>query len=146
MVVALIALFVALGGAAVAAIKLPRSSVGTAQLVNGAVTGSKLGNAAVTSVKVRDHSLLAKDFRVGQLSSGAQHSYHYRVSGTCRAARERARLRRGWRTGARGVGFDQERCPSRARRRQRDERSRPRSDWAARPCLPRSQSSPRAAS
>jgi hypothetical protein len=55
MVVALIALFVALGGAAVAAIKLPRNSVGTAQLVNGAVTGSKLGNAVVTSVKVRDH-------------------------------------------------------------------------------------------
>jgi hypothetical protein len=70
MVVALIALFVALGGAAVAAIKLPRNSVGTAQLVNGAVTGSKLGNAVVTSVKVRDHSLLAKDFRVGQLSVG----------------------------------------------------------------------------
>ncbi|HWJ51331.1 MAG TPA: hypothetical protein VNR42_09940 [Solirubrobacteraceae bacterium] len=51
-----------------------------------------------------------------------ERSYHYRFSGTCRAARERARLRRGWHTGARGVGFDQERCPSRARGRQRDDR------------------------
>jgi hypothetical protein len=72
MTVALIALFVALGGAAVAAIKLPRNSVGKAQLQNGAVTGSKLGNGVVTSVKVRDHSLLAKDFQVGQLVAGAQ--------------------------------------------------------------------------
>ena len=42
MCVALIALFVALGGTGYAAISFPRDSVGTAQLQNGAVTKSKI--------------------------------------------------------------------------------------------------------
>ncbi len=47
LVISLIALFVALGGTSYAAINaLPRNSVGTAQIKNGAVTGAKL-NAAV---------------------------------------------------------------------------------------------------
>jgi hypothetical protein len=50
MVVALVALFVALGGGAYAATKLPKNSVGTIQVING--------------------SLLAKDFRKGQVPKG----------------------------------------------------------------------------
>jgi hypothetical protein len=72
MMVALLALFVSLGGVGYAATQLPRNSVGTAQLRANAVTGAKLANGAVTSSKVGDHSLLARDFRSGQLPSGAQ--------------------------------------------------------------------------
>jgi hypothetical protein len=57
MVVACAALLVALGGVAFAAARLPAGSVGTAQLRNN----------AVTSAKVRDGSLLATDFKVGQI-------------------------------------------------------------------------------
>ena len=59
-VVAYLALFLALGGTAFAAASLPRHSVGTAQLRNGAVTGSK----------VRNGSLSASDFRSGSLPKG----------------------------------------------------------------------------
>jgi hypothetical protein len=62
LVVACIALFVALAGTGVAAVVLvPKNSVGTAQLRNG----------AVVSAKVKDHSLAAKDFAKGQLPAGA---------------------------------------------------------------------------
>ena len=70
LVVAMAALFVALSGTAYAAVELPRNSVGTAQLRSGAVTTTKLHNGAVTSNKVLLHSLLAKDFRAGQLPNG----------------------------------------------------------------------------
>jgi hypothetical protein len=72
MVVALIALFIALGGGAYAASRLPRHSVGTRQLKRGAVTGGILHKNAVTSAKVKDHSLLARDFKPGQLPAGAK--------------------------------------------------------------------------
>lgn len=57
-----IALFVALGGASYAAVKIPKSSVGNAQLKKNAVTGSK----------VKTGSLQADDFRAGQLPQGPQ--------------------------------------------------------------------------
>jgi hypothetical protein len=60
-VVACLALFIALGGASYAAFKLPKNSVGTKQLKNG----------AVTEAKVKDGSLLSKDFKAGQLPGGA---------------------------------------------------------------------------
>jgi hypothetical protein len=72
MVVALLALFVALGGTSYAALNLPRNSVGTRQLKKNAVTAAKLHKNAVTSVKVKAHSLLAKDFESGQLPAGPQ--------------------------------------------------------------------------
>jgi hypothetical protein len=72
MMVALLALFVSLGGVGYAATQLPRNSVGTGQLRANAVTGAKLADGAVTSSKVADHSLRAKDFRSGQLLSGAR--------------------------------------------------------------------------
>lgn len=50
MMVALVALFVALGGGAYAATKLPKNSVGTNQVING--------------------SLLAKDFKKGLIKRG----------------------------------------------------------------------------
>jgi hypothetical protein len=59
-VTATLALFVALSGSAYAAIKLPANSVGTAQL----------RDKAVTSSKVLDGSLLAADFKAGQLPAG----------------------------------------------------------------------------
>jgi hypothetical protein len=61
MVVAMLALVFALTGTGIAAVAaLPRNSVGTRQLRNGAVVSSK----------VRNHSLLARDFRRGQLPRG----------------------------------------------------------------------------
>jgi hypothetical protein len=70
--VALLALFVALGGTTYAATTLPKNSVGTRQLRHGAVTGAKLHKSAVTAVKVKAHSLLASDFEAGQLPAGPQ--------------------------------------------------------------------------
>ncbi len=55
------ALFVALGGASYAAVKIPKNSVGNTQLRKD----------AVTSTKVKDRSLLATDFKTGQLPRGA---------------------------------------------------------------------------
>ncbi len=64
-VIASIALFVALGGAAVAA-GLPRNSVGPNQIKRGAVTTAKLRKAAVRSGK-----LAPKAVTVGKLGPGA---------------------------------------------------------------------------
>src|SRR5882672_4299471 len=61
-VIATVALFLALGGGAYAATAIPAGSVGTVQLREGAVTGKK----------IRDASLLAKDFAPGQLQQGTQ--------------------------------------------------------------------------
>ena len=60
-VMATIAVFIALGGGAYAAVHLPKNSVGTRQIKKG----------AVVSAKVKDGSLLGKDFKAGQLPSGA---------------------------------------------------------------------------
>jgi hypothetical protein len=47
-VIALVALFVALGGTGYAALKLPKNSVGTKQLKNNAVTGAKVKNGSLS--------------------------------------------------------------------------------------------------
>jgi hypothetical protein len=60
LVVACIALAVALGGTSYAAIVLPANSVGTKQLVNG----------AVVAAKVKGHSLVAANFKAGELPPG----------------------------------------------------------------------------
>jgi len=54
------ALFIALGGTSYAAMSIPQNSVGTTQL----------RSSAVTSAKVKDQSLLSKDFKAGQLPAG----------------------------------------------------------------------------
>lgn len=57
-VISLVALFIALGGTSLAAINaLPKNSVGTKQLKNGAVTGSKIKNRAVTAAKINTKGL-----------------------------------------------------------------------------------------
>lgn len=66
-VVSLLALFVALGGAAYAVVSLPRNSVGTKQLQNHAVTNSKLANGAVTGSKVAGGSLTGKQINSSTL-------------------------------------------------------------------------------
>ena len=61
-VMATIAVFIALGGASYAAIKLPKNSVGAKQLKKN----------SVTSAKVTNNSLQAVDFRKDQLPKGEQ--------------------------------------------------------------------------
>src|SRR5579875_266570 len=61
LVISVIALFVALGGTGYAALKLPKNSVGTPQLKNGAVTSAKLKNGAVTAGKINPAGLTVPD-------------------------------------------------------------------------------------
>jgi hypothetical protein len=90
--IALLALFVALGGTSYAAISLPKGSVGTDQLKRASVTTAKVAPGAITdkrlqsgsvvrrkirdgaisSAKVADGTLLAKDFASGQLPVGTR--------------------------------------------------------------------------
>ncbi len=70
-VVSTLALFVVLGGTSYAVTQLPANSVGTRQLKRSAVSSVKLKKDAVTTVKVKNGSLLAGDFRAGQLPVGA---------------------------------------------------------------------------
>jgi hypothetical protein len=56
-VIATIALFVALGGASYAATNLPKNSVGTKQIKNGAITAAKVRNGAITGAKIQASSL-----------------------------------------------------------------------------------------
>ncbi len=65
-----IAVFVVLGGAAVAASQLPKNSVGAKQLKKNAVTTAKIKKNAVTGAKVKKGSLNADDFAAGQLPAG----------------------------------------------------------------------------
>ena len=60
--VSCLALFIALGGASYAAVALPKNSVGTKQIVAGAIDNSK----------IKKGSLLASAFKSGQLRAGAQ--------------------------------------------------------------------------
>jgi hypothetical protein len=71
-VVASLALFVALGGGAYAAITPPKNSVGSKQIKDGSVRTADLANNAVTAAKVKNGSLLSADFKAGQLPAGAQ--------------------------------------------------------------------------
>src|SRR6185312_11471460 len=56
-VVATICLFLVLGGGAWAATSLPKNSVGTKQLKNGAVTGAKVKKGALTGADIRASTL-----------------------------------------------------------------------------------------
>jgi Collagen triple helix repeat (20 copies) len=60
--VGLLALFIALGGTSYAAVQLPA----------GSVRGKQLARNAVSSPKVRNGSLLMRDFKAGQLPAGAK--------------------------------------------------------------------------
>jgi hypothetical protein len=68
------ALFVALGGASVAATNdfLPKNSVGTAQIKNDSVTAAKIAHNSISSMLVKNGSLMAVDFAAGQIPAGPQ--------------------------------------------------------------------------
>ena len=70
MVVAVVALVASLGGTSYAAATLAKNSVGTSQLRTSAVKSSDLAANAVSSSKVKNGSLLAADFKAGQLPAG----------------------------------------------------------------------------
>ena len=57
LVIALVALFIALGGTSYAAVTLPKNSVGAKQLKKNAVTGVKIKNGAVTAGKINPAGL-----------------------------------------------------------------------------------------
>jgi hypothetical protein len=59
-----------LGGSSYAAVKLGKHSVGSKQIARNAVKASETARQSVGSAEVIDRSLLAKDFRRGQLPAG----------------------------------------------------------------------------
>ncbi|MCB0863535.1 MAG: hypothetical protein KDB48_09950 [Solirubrobacterales bacterium] len=65
LVISVIALIVALGGASYAALKIPRNSVGVAQLKKNSVSAPKLRKGSVNSAKIKDRSI-----RTGDLAPG----------------------------------------------------------------------------
>src|SRR3954453_20893132 len=65
MVVALIALFVAMGGTGYAALTVTGKNV-----KNSSLTGADIKNNSVGSTDIKDGNLLAKDFKAGQLPAG----------------------------------------------------------------------------
>lgn len=70
-VMATIAVFLSLGGVTYA-ITLPRNSIRTKHIRAGAVTAKKIAKNAVDGSKIKDFSLLASDFKAGQLPGGAK--------------------------------------------------------------------------
>jgi hypothetical protein len=64
-VISVIALFVALGSSATAAILITGKNV-----KDGSLTGADVKNNSLGSVDVKDRNLLAKDFKLGQLPAG----------------------------------------------------------------------------
>ena len=69
-VMSTIAVFVALGGSSYAAVQLNKNSVRSGHIKNGQVKRADLGKSSVTTAKVKDGSLLAGDFKPGELVAG----------------------------------------------------------------------------
>jgi len=67
--IATMALFIALGGVAVAATQLPRNSVGTKQLKRGAVTSAKLAKKSVINGKLGPNSVGPGNIGNGAITS-----------------------------------------------------------------------------
>src|SRR3954468_21273931 len=68
-VAATLALVLAMTGGAYAAVKLPRNSVGNAQIRSGAVSSSEIRNGGVRSRDVRDRTLGVKDLSIAARKS-----------------------------------------------------------------------------
>jgi len=68
-VMATIAVFIALGGASYAALKLPKNSVGAKQLKKGAVTAAKIKNETVTASKVKKGTLTGAQINTSTLGT-----------------------------------------------------------------------------
>jgi hypothetical protein len=69
MIVALIALFAALGGTGYAALKLPKNSVSAKQIKKNAVTAAKIKKNAVNGAKVKKKSLTGSDINLAKLGT-----------------------------------------------------------------------------
>jgi hypothetical protein len=67
--IALLALFVALGGTSYAAVSLPNGSVGTDQLQHASVTTLKVAPGAITSKRLDDGAVVRKKIGDGAVSS-----------------------------------------------------------------------------
>jgi hypothetical protein len=67
-VLSCLALFVALGGAAYAAVKIPPNAVKARNIANQAVTNPKIKREAVTSGKIRNGSVNSVDLGAGQVT------------------------------------------------------------------------------
>lgn len=65
-----IAVFLVLGGVAVAAMQLPRGSVGSGQLKKNAVTTAKIRKSAVTGAKIADGSIAGVDINTPKTTFG----------------------------------------------------------------------------
>jgi hypothetical protein len=70
-VLSCIALFVALGGAAYAAVKIPPNAIKARNIARQAVTNPKIKREAVTSGKIRNGGVNAVDIGAGQVTNGA---------------------------------------------------------------------------
>ena len=70
-VMSVVAVFIALGGSAIAINKIKANSVGSKQLKTGAVKNADLADNSVTSPKVENGSLKSEDFGANQLPAGA---------------------------------------------------------------------------
>ncbi len=67
-VMATLAVFIALGGGALAALRVPANSVGTRQLKHGAVTATKVKAHSLTEADIKPLSLTGDSFQPGSLS------------------------------------------------------------------------------
>jgi hypothetical protein len=74
-VMATVAVFLALGGGAYAAFKLPANSVGKRELKNGAVTARKLARGAVTASNVAPNSLTGRQINAASLGTVPEASH-----------------------------------------------------------------------
>ena len=71
-VMATIAVFVALGGSSYAAVALTKNSIKSKHIGKGQIKRSDIARNAVNSGKVANNSLLAADFKAGELPAGSQ--------------------------------------------------------------------------
>ena len=86
MLVALIALFIALGGAGYAALKVPKNSVGSKQLKKNSVTAKKIKKNAVTTPKVKNGAITAAKLAPGTVSTDANTLNGFAANGLARTA------------------------------------------------------------
>jgi hypothetical protein len=69
LVVAIIALFVAMGGSAYAGFSVPRNSVGSKQLKKNAVTNKKIAGSAVTGAKIANGTITGAKINLSTLGT-----------------------------------------------------------------------------
>jgi hypothetical protein len=85
MIVAVLALFVAMGGAGYAAVSIPNNSVGSNQLKNSAVTNHKIQNGSVGNFKLSSAAVGARKIINGAVGTSQinPNQVQARVSGVC---------------------------------------------------------------